>query len=410
MSDNSIQRTDMKSDSLSTHAMLELREKLSVEYPDIEIDYAHATTMPLVQIAALGAAFSAIPETFRTVTQSVTIPAAGNLFSATTRDGRAVTASELFSFKDLSGLMGSYSDGSGLHQIRLHEVSSQAGQITTALPIDPATMFMAAALMEINRKLDSIQETQEEMFEYLKNRDKAELRAGLEALSDILDNYQFNWNIEIYKKTKYAQVLAIRQSSEKSIIHLRAQAESALKDNDLVHFQWGAEDKMGKIIDILKEYQLALHTYSFATFLEIMLLENFDEGYLESVACALEEHANRYRKLYTHCYNTIENLSRSSVDNAILGGIAEAGKALGGFFASTPFGNLTPIDEALSDAGKGLEQAKEDATKNLMARLHDVKATDAHVFVDNIREVSRIYNHQMFLLADEENLYLVPAA
>lgn len=410
MSNNSIQRMDEKSDCLSALAMKELREKLSVDYPDIEVDYAHATTMPLVQIAALGAAFSAIPETFRTVTQSVTIPAAGNLFSATTRDGRAVTASELFSFKDLSGLMGSYSDGSGLHQIRLHEVSSQAGQITTALPIDPATMFMAAALMEINRKLDSIQETQEEMFEYLKNRDKAELRAGLEALSDILENYQFNWNIEIYKKTKYAQVLAIRQNSEKSIIHLRAQAESALKDNDLVHFQWGAEDKMGKVIDILKEYRLALHTYSFAAFLEIMLLENFDEGYLESVACALEEHANRYRKLYTHCYNTIENLSRSSVDNAILGGIAEAGKALGGFFASTPFGNLTPIDEALSDAGKGLEQAKEDATKNLMARLHDVKATDAHDFVDNIREVSRIYNHQMILLADEENLYLVPAA
>ena len=37
-------------------------------------------------------------------------------------------------------------------------------QVATTVPYDPTSLFMASALMEINKKLDAIQETQQEMF------------------------------------------------------------------------------------------------------------------------------------------------------------------------------------------------------------------------------------------------------
>lgn len=387
-----------------------VRDSLTREYPDIEFDYSHATRMPLAEVATLGASFSALSESLRTTTQSVSVPVAGNLFAATDQLGNPITASDLFCFKDSSGMMGSFKDASGnLHQVRLHEVESQTAQITTVSPVDLTTVFMAAALMEVNRRLDVIQETQKEMFEYLRQRDKAELRANLETLSDILVNYRYNWNVETYKKAKYAQVLAIRQSAEKSIIHLRAQIGSALGDNDLVHFQRDAARKMDKVVGAFKEYRLALHTYSLSTFLEVMLLENFDADYLESVAAGLEGHALRYRVLYTRCYDAIEGLSRSSVDSSILGGIASAGSALGGLLASTPIGERSSIDESIANGSRAIERARDDATSRLMERILSVRSTDTSVFVENIRAISRLYNEPTVLLADEKNLYLLPA-
>ena len=37
-------------------------------------------------------------------------------------------------------------------------------QVATTVPYDPTSLFMASALMKSNKKLDAIQETQQEMF------------------------------------------------------------------------------------------------------------------------------------------------------------------------------------------------------------------------------------------------------
>lgn len=391
-------------------ATQEVRNALAKDYPDIEFDYSHATRMPIAEIATLGTTFSTLPEALRTATSSINLPAAENLFTATDQFGNPITASDLFRFKDGSGLLGSFKDVSNdLAQARLHEVGSQTAQVTTTMPINLTSVFMAAAIMEVNRKLDAIQETQNEMLEYLKQRDKAELRANLIALSDILANYQYNWDNETYKKAKYAQVLDIRKSAETSILHLRAQINSALEDKELVHFHKDAEKKLDKVLDAFKEYQLALHTYSLSAFLEVMLLGNFDGNYLESVAAELDDHALRYRVLYTRCYDTIEGLSQSSVGNKVLSGIANAGNALGGFLASTSLGEHTLIDEALTDKSKDIEQAKDNATERLMERIHSVKSSDSSSFAENIRAIDRLYNTPTVLLCDKENLYLLPA-
>jgi hypothetical protein len=53
--------------------------------------------------------------------------------------------------------------------------------------------------MSIDRKLDSIQETQQEILEFLEQKEKSRLKGNLNVLADVLNNYKYNWNNEKYK-------------------------------------------------------------------------------------------------------------------------------------------------------------------------------------------------------------------
>ena len=99
-----------------------------------------------------------------------------------------------------------------------HGIEAQAR--LNPLVLNPAalgTLFMAATLANIDRKLDAIQETQQEMLDFLKAGEKAELRDNLEFLADVFNNYKYNWNSEKYKSANHIKALDIRQSAMRSL-------------------------------------------------------------------------------------------------------------------------------------------------------------------------------------------------
>ena len=80
-------------------------------------------------------------------------------------------------------LGGILKDGGGLAQARL-------------VAVDPATLAaqaaMAAIMMEINKKLDNIQEMQQRILDFLEQDKQAEQQANLKVLTDILEGYKHN--------------------------------------------------------------------------------------------------------------------------------------------------------------------------------------------------------------------------
>ena len=76
---------------------------------------------------------------------------------------------------------------------------------------------MAATLMSIDKKLDSIQEIQQEIIKFLEQKEKSNLKGNLDTLYDVINNYKYNWNNEKYKTNKHILVQSIRQESFKSI-------------------------------------------------------------------------------------------------------------------------------------------------------------------------------------------------
>ncbi len=81
--------------------------------------------------------------------------------------------------------------------------------------------MIAVALITIEKKLDDILETQKEILEFLKQKEKAKLRGNLNVLEDILNNYKHNWNNEKYKTNKHIHVQEIKREAEQSIIFYR---------------------------------------------------------------------------------------------------------------------------------------------------------------------------------------------
>lgn len=173
-----------------------------------EIRIERYSKLPLANISALGVAFEPLTAAFQHTVAGegaasglyrVTVPAGGHL---ATFQNEAVNLGAVLS-NNSNQVMG---------QARLNP-----------LVLDPTMLFMAAALMSINKKLDSIQESEKEIIEFLEQKEKSKLRGNLNFLTDVLNNYKFNWTNEKYKSSHHIKVLDIKQDAEQSILFYREQ-------------------------------------------------------------------------------------------------------------------------------------------------------------------------------------------
>ncbi len=384
--------------------------KITLAPLDEPVDLSRARKMPLGQIASLGTAFASMPKAFRTVTQTLTSPDSGTLMQAFTANGVPLDISMLQKFNDRSGALGSIRIDGAFQQARLVKAGPQTLTGTTTIPYDPATLAMAIALEQINQKLDAIQKTVDEMFDYMRQRDKATMRGNLRTLVDALNGYQLNWDNPRYMDNAHMKVLDIKQAAAQDMEFFSGQINRKLADKAPIEVRSMIEARLDGVLDSLKDYQLATYIYAFASFLDPMLSENLKAERLADVANRIETASIRYRESYTRVYDALESETRGSVDAVALGGIAAAGKFLGKAVASTPVGDLTLIDEALNDGGKAVDRFNRGENSRLLKKLHAAKSPDVLPFQENIRNIDALYNQPSRLLCDGENLYMLPVS
>lgn len=369
---------------------------------DIEVKSDDALRIPFDQLPALGLGLSSLANALAPAVASAAAPV---LFTVTDAAGNPIPPAVLQAFNDGSGLLGSFRDPiKGFGQARLHV--AEVAQ-TPAVVVDPITLMMAATLMVVSQKLDSIQHTQEEMFEYLQQRDKAELRGALQALADIARDYRFNWSNDTFMQSSHAQVLEIRKQADAISTLQRAQVREKLSGGP-IEIRASVEARLSELVDHLAEYRLAVYTHALSSFLEPLLSRNNDAAYLHSVSERISVHGLAYRELYTECYNTVEEGARNSLDSAVLSGIADAGKALGGFLSQTPFGEATPVDEALKDAGEEIGKFNEGITDSLMAKLRSMSSPEVLPLQQGVESLTSLREKPLAIAADSEALYLLP--
>ena len=375
--------------------------KLGLVPTDIEVKTSDAMRIPFDQLPALGVGLAALANALAPAAASIAAPV---LFTITDAFGNPIPPSVLQAFKDGSGLLGSFRDPvNGFGQARLH-VADAASLAPVAF--DPITLMMAVSLMVVTQKLDSIQRTQEEMFEYLRQRDKAELRSALQALADIARDYRFNWSNDTFMRSSHAQVLEIRKQADAAATLQRAQIKGKLNGGP-IELRTSVDTRLTELVDHLAEYRLAIYVHALSSFLEPLLSKNNDAAYLRSVAERISAHSLAYRELYTECYNAVEDGARNSLDAAVLGGIAGAGKALGELLSKTPLGELTPADEALEDAGKEIDKFNEEITDSLMARLRGLSSPEVLPLQQGVESLASLREKPLAIAADSKALYLL---
>lgn len=357
--------------------------------PELDLSMSGTTKIPLANLTALGVAFQPLTSAIQT---AVSGAGGSGIYFVNTMGKQMFTTSGgtefIGSLKSATGTVGG-------GQARM-----------TALACDPTMLFMAAALMNIEKKLDTIQETQEEILEFLEEKERATLQGNFNVLGDVMTNFKYNWDNPTYKSNKHILVQQIKKESEASIILYRDQIAKKLKKRSFIHSDQDVKSTLKKLQAQFKDYQLALYLYSYSTFLEVMLLGNFSEGYLDSVEQRMSEYSLQYRTLYTECYDLMEGYSKSSIQSGVLSGLAAASKFMGETIAKVPVISNSQLDENLIEAGSRLDRHGNKRAAIELQGLTQARMSVALPFIDNIRAVNDLYNKPVTYLFDNENMYV----
>ena len=370
----------LKAMSATELAPLEVKNEISVQT---------YSKIPLSRLTALGTGFEPVVSAIQQVTSHG--QATSGFYKVTIPKG-----THLAQFKEKSGFLGT--------AVGEHGIVGQA-QLNPLL-CDPTTLLAAATLANIDKKLDAIQEVQQEMLDFLAQKEKSALKADLNFLMDIQNNYKYNWNSEKYKAANHAKVLDIRQEAARQIDFYQEQIKKQLGKKALLHSDHDVQKMLEKVQGEFKEYQLALYIYGFAYFLEVMLQENYEKAYLSAIAKRIDEMAFQYREFYSLAYSQIENLSKSSLQAHLFGGLSAINKGAGTAIAKIPGINKSQIDETLIEAGERIGAYKNRRVQTTMQQLLERQSSCVRPFIDNINAVNRLYNEPVTLIFNHDTLYL----
>lgn len=304
-----------------------LNADISFDNENDIIDLDKYKKIPIAGIAAMGSAFVALPELFRKVTQTVNT----NLGEKLYRRIDSIPA-EMIRCKDGSGIITSVIYNGKTAQAKLEEVTNIDMEMTSIIPYNPQSLFMAAALMEIEMTLRDVQEKAENILEFIEEDKKAQLIGNLNTLQEIKKNYQYNFENEMVLSNYHMKVLDIKNNAVQNIEFYKKIILSKLNKKELIpnlHIGANVDDKLKAVQRELDNYQLALFVFSFSSLLEVLISKNFDTEFLNSIIEELENKSFEYKQIYTDCYNIIDGDADSAIDGDILNGMAKAGKAMG---------------------------------------------------------------------------------
>ena len=370
----------LKAMSATELAPLEVKNEISVQT---------YSKIPLSRLTALGTGFEPVVSAIQQVTSHG--QATSGFYKVTIPKG-----THLAQFKEKSGFLGT--------AVGEHGIVGQA-QLNPLL-CDPTMLLVAAALANIDKKLDAIQEVQQEMLDFLTQKEKSALKADLNFLMDIQNNYKYNWNSEKYKAANHAKVLDIRQEAARQLDFYQEQIKKQLGKKALLHSDHDVQKMLEKVQGEFKEYQLALYIYGFAYFLEVVLQENYEKAYLSAIAKRIDKMAFQYREFYSLAYSQIENLSKSSLQAHLFGGLSAINKGAGTAIAKIPGINKSQIDETLIEAGERIGAYKNRRVQTTMQQLLERQSSCVRPFIDNINAVNRLYNEPVTLIFNHDTLYL----
>lgn len=359
-------------------------------------------SIPITQLATLGAGVSSLIPAFQTVTQTVNLSTDG-LF-------RIVNASagDTLKIAKNGNVWAALKTADGSSKlVQLQSAGPLSTTTTTVAPFNPATILMAAALFSIEQKLDGIEKTQKQILTFLEAEKESEIEADMEMLASVLSKYKHNWDNEQYLQSNHKMVLDIQRTARKNMLSYQKQVADVLGSKRRLVGQKKVSSVLDTLFKQFQYYRLALYLFSLASLLEILLSGNFEEEYITGIKQEIETLSFTYRDLYGKSSVYLENLEQSVVETNVIKGIGTASKAVGKFIGSIPKIRDGKIDEILQDTGVRMKSDVEDLERSVQKDFAKISNPGIAVFTERMQELSRIYNHTTEICFDEKQIYLV---
>ena len=382
-----------------------------------EFNASQYKKIPFAGIMALGAAFSQIPASARTIVTSVT--------------SKVSSSEPLFvqvNPKQVEGFMRYAKDGSTSGNI--WQINQQGKEVikgrmrykpvdrplsvtettTTTVPFDPSSLVVAAALMRIEKKLSDVQETTNKILQFLTLKEQAKQRGNLETLIDILEEYKQNTNNAQLCTIRSHEVQTIRREAQQSILFYQEQVSLRLNEKQFLHSGQKTQVLLDSVLNEFCEYQLACYIYAFSSFLDVLLQKNFDQNTLNAEIAKMTSIADKYASLFSTCHAEIAAYQRSSINAQLRGSAGTLTKTLGRALGSVPMPHKDTLKKKLIQKGNAFGQQNKKQVLKVMERFKPLQNCQMLPFIDNLQTVNTLYNEPNSMMMDSENLYILESS
>ena len=391
----------LPSEKISGSALIEIADGLLFDVRT-EIAEQKLLSVPIAELATLGAGVSSLIPALRTVTQTTTINTSGLYQLANKAVGDTLKVA---------------SNGNFYGAFKTAEGTSKFAQLQSAGPltvtthsvaaIDPATMMMAVALFSIEQKLGEIEKMQKQIISFLEIEKESEIEADVETLSKIILKYKLNWDNEHFVASNHKLVLDIQRTARKNMSSYQKKVAEILDSKKFVVVQNQVNSILVDLQKKFKYYKLSLYTFSLASMLEIMLSGNFKEEYIIGIRDEIEKLSSVYRDLFGQCSVYLEQISEVSVEANLLKGIGNTSKSVGKFIGNIPFIKEGRVDEFLQNSGNHITSNAKKIELSTIATFAEISNPETRVFIDRMEDMIRIYNHTEKICFDDKNIYLI---
>ena len=164
---------------------------------------------------------------------------------------------------------------------------------------------------------------------------------------------------------------------------------------------------LNEIQSRFKYYKLALYLYSFSSFLDIMLLKNFDSEYLQSIRNRIKAFSDEYNEFYAYSMEGVEKIAIASVQTRSIQGLSKVGRFAGEQIAKIPNKNgKIKLGEKLIAGSNKLDDINAQALAKTIENFSSIQDNEIMLFEDRIALVEKMYNEPLKLYVGADTLYL----
>ena len=254
---------------------------------------------------------------------------------------------------------------------------------------NPTILVIAAILITVKQETTKILNTCDNILTFLKNDKESSVEGDLSVLNNIVNEYKFNWDNKEYRTSHHKLVLDIERSAEQNLIFYQKQIKTLIQNDKKALVAKTLKEKQLDLENNFTYYQLTIYVYSFASFLEVLLLGNFNKDYLLQVKSKLLVNSKDYKDLFDVALEHLKSTANTSTESKTL-------KGIGGLLLKTKEGSW------LNKKGEAINNAANKQSLDSFVALQEDKST---IFVKNIEQAKTLFNECGNVYFDKNGIY-----
>lgn len=358
-------------------------------------------SMPVSQLSSLGAGVASLLPAFQTVMGSMNV-GTETLYRVVNADiGDALKVAKN---GNLWGALKTAEGGSKMAQL---QAVNGAQAATGVAVVNPVVIMVAVALFAIEQQLGKIVTTQKQIISFLEVEKEAEIESDLQLLGNILAEFKYSWDNELFTKSNHKLVLDIKRTANKNLVAYQKKVDESLSEQRRIVTQSKVASRLQEMLKRFQYYKMSLFISAMASLLDVMLSGNFKEEYISGIKTEIGTASAAYRERFTKCSDYLEQLGKSSIQKQLKNGLGSAGIAAGKVVEKIPLVEKGPVDEYLQKAGAALKTGAEEMVDITIQQFSLVRDPGTGVFADKLEDMIQIYNHTSEICFDGKQLYLI---